>query len=80
MTYMHDFRGELIKRLGTLEGALQEGEVEACDTAHAAFVKFICDKMLESYRNGQQAGATPERREGTPSRPAGFRARRRARA
>jgi hypothetical protein len=80
MTYMHDFRAEVEKRLEVLEEAWQEGDMDACDRAHEAFIKFVCDKTLESYRNGQQAGAPAEKREVKHPRPSAFRPRKNARA
>jgi hypothetical protein len=80
MTYMREFRAELETRLEALEDAFWEGDTDACKRERTAFITFVCDKTLESYRNGQQAGTPPEKHEEKHERSAGFRARKNARA
>jgi hypothetical protein len=70
MTYMRDFKAELERRLENLEEVWKEGDVDTCDSARVAFVKFVCDKTLESYRNGlNNVGAPAERSDAKKTRP-----------
>ncbi len=53
MSYMHDLRAELEKRLVDMEVALEEESGEKYDVKRNAFIKFILEKVLESYNNGR---------------------------
>ena len=56
MSYIHDLRAELEQRLEDLEQFWREDEgLEACDARRDALIKFILEKVLESYKNGLDA-------------------------
>ena len=47
MSYMQEFEKELVDKLGD-------------GTAEADVIKWVCEKVLESYRNGIKAGERGE--------------------
>ena len=53
MNYMHDLRAELEKRLAVLEDDWHEGDSRMTEVN--AFIKFILETVLESYKNGRDA-------------------------
>jgi hypothetical protein len=53
--YIRELGGELEKRLQALEEVWREGSGEQCDTARAALIKFVKERVLASYRNGLNA-------------------------
>jgi hypothetical protein len=54
MGYINDFEKDLEKRLVGLERVWQEGDVTRSDEAISAVIKFVKEKVLESYRNGSE--------------------------
>ena len=54
MGYINDFEKDLEKRLIALEKIWQEDDVQRSDEAISAVIKFVKEKVLESYRNGSE--------------------------
>ncbi len=55
MGYIHDIGKETEERLAALEEAWKEGTVEECDKQRYELVKFVKEKVLESYKNALKA-------------------------
>lgn len=55
MTYIRDLGRELDERLQAIEEVWREGDGTQCDAARAAFIKFVKERVLESYGNGLNA-------------------------
>ena len=56
MGYIHDLGESIEKRLVALEEVWKEGTVDECDKQRYEIVKFIKEKILESYKNGLKTG------------------------
>jgi hypothetical protein len=54
MGYITDFEKELEKRILGLEKIWREGDIKHCDEEISAVIKFVKEKVLESYRNGSE--------------------------
>lgn len=52
MSYIYDLRAELERRLADMEVTLEEEGVKQYDVLRGAFIKFILETVLESYKNG----------------------------
>ncbi len=72
MGYIHDIGKETEERLAALEEVWKEGTVEDCDKQRYEFVKFVKEKILESYKNALKAGKEEQGASATraPSKPA----------
>ena len=72
MGYIHDIGKETEERLAALEEVWKEGTVEDCDKQRYELVKFVKDKVLESYKNALKAGKEEQETSASrvPSKPA----------
>ncbi len=72
MGYIHDIGKETEERLAALEEVWKEGTVEDCDKQRYELVKFVKEKILESYKNALKAGKEEQEASATraPSNPA----------
>ncbi len=57
MSYMQDFEDELRKKLSELFEL--EGSLEQHAERMQGFIRFVKEKLLESYKNGLKAGRAP---------------------
>jgi hypothetical protein len=55
MGYLNEFSKELESKIIALEKIWREGDVSQCDEEISGVVKFVSDKLLESYRNGRES-------------------------